>query len=176
MGAAHLCQRQQQSRGRCLTVRTCTLAKSGAAAPESLAQRFTTPASLQRRLCQLLPAAAHTPPSNLSANSFANPDSSYACAQGIANSTVAGRRRRALLQAHTDNVTVYYDIGSVPDSGIKSLPATLNSTATMSALRALLKQNGACGLGPLLVPHRKKLTIPPAAHGGPQCDGDEQNH
>lgn len=59
--------------------------------------------------------------------------------QGVANGSAATRR---LLQGTNDNVTVYYDVGGVPQSDISSLPDTLNASATLATFRQLLVQDG----------------------------------
>jgi hypothetical protein len=64
----------------------------------------------------------------------------YVGSVGFANSTAA--RRRAMLQARTDNVTVYYNIGGVPTDDIDSTATALNTSSTLAAFRTLLVQNG----------------------------------
>lgn len=63
-----------------------------------------------------------------------------AALQGVADGTGAVRR---LLQASPDNVTVYYNVGGVPEGDIDSLPDTLNATGTLNTFRQLLVTNGA---------------------------------
>jgi hypothetical protein len=60
--------------------------------------------------------------------------------QGVANSSSTTRR---LLQVAADNVTVYYDVGGVPEGTIDSLPKTLNASSTLNTFRQLLVSNGA---------------------------------
>lgn len=68
-------------------------------------------------------------------------DVTISAPQGVANSTAA--RRRALLQARTDNVTVYYDIGGVPSADSGSVATALNASTTIATFRSLLVQDGA---------------------------------
>jgi hypothetical protein len=60
--------------------------------------------------------------------------------QGVASTVNATRR---LLQVANNNVTVYYDVGGVPEGDIDSLPDTLNTTSTINTFRQLLVANGA---------------------------------
>lgn len=60
--------------------------------------------------------------------------------QGISSNANATRR---LLQGAADNVTVYYDVGGVPEGDVGSLPDTLNTTSTINTFRQLLVANGA---------------------------------
>jgi hypothetical protein len=59
--------------------------------------------------------------------------------QGVSSNVNATRR---LLQGAADNVTVYYDVGGVPEADINSLPDTLNTTSTVNTFRQLLVANG----------------------------------
>lgn len=63
--------------------------------------------------------------------------------QGVASTVNATRR---LLQVANNNVTVYYDVGGVPEGDIDSLPDTLNTTSTINTFRQLLVANGAAAL------------------------------